>query len=60
MLFGLKDYSAQSEGSLHFKKGDLICVLNAYDEGRWFGLHKRTGEKGYFPRTHVTKWHDEE
>lgn len=53
LLVGVKGYNGDSEESLSFKCGDLIHPLNTDGHEKWFGMHKDTNLKGYFPRTHV-------
>jgi hypothetical protein len=48
----LTDYSAQSQGELNLKSGDIVTVLNSDEHNSWW--LGRVGEQvGVFPRQHV-------
>lgn len=45
------DYSAQQDGDLSFKKGELVWVISEEQDGWWEGTAH--GIKGTFPGTYV-------
>ncbi|ETO26334.1 hypothetical protein RFI_10802 [Reticulomyxa filosa] len=47
-------YSAEDQGQISFKAGDIIDVLEEDESGWWVGT--LNGERGYFPATYVEKY----
>lgn len=48
-----REPNVYDEKLLGFKRGDIIEVLKANEDGSWEGKHTTTGKIGFFPFTHV-------
>jgi hypothetical protein len=62
LVRALYDFSAQGEGQLSFKKGDMITLTKEISVDWWQGKLRRTGDQGIFPANRVerTEMNDEE
>ena len=50
----LYDYMSRTDKDLSFKKGDLLCIINAEDKDWWLARSERTVMEGYVPSNYVT------
>ena len=55
LVVGKYDYSSRTDDDLSFKKGDLLCIINADDGDWWYARSKTTGQEGYIPNNYVAE-----
>ncbi len=50
------DYDSRTDDDLGFKRGDLMHILKADDDGWWLALSKDRRESGYVPSSYVVEY----
>ena len=50
------DFDSRTDDDLGFKRGDLMHVLKADDDGWWLAHSKDRGESGYIPSSYVVEY----
>ena len=49
------DYDSRTDDDLSLKKGDLVHILRADDDGWWLARSIDTGKTGYIPSSYVAE-----
>ena len=47
------DFVATESGTLSFKEGSLLSIMNKEEEDRWYGRAQHSCEEGYIPSSHL-------
>lgn len=50
------DYDSRTDDDLGFKRGDLMYILQADDDGWWLAHSKDSGKSGYIPSSYVVQY----
>ena len=49
------DYDSRTDDDLGFKRGDLMYILRADEDGWWLARSKDSGKDGYIPSNYVVE-----
>ena len=53
---GKYDFYSQGDDLLNFKEGDLMYIINADEDDRWFVRLKDSGKEGYIPSNYMDEY----
>ena len=56
LYIGKFDYESRTDDDLGFKRGDLIHILQADDDGWWLAHSKDSGKRGFIPSSYVVEY----